>query len=63
MAELMENAVTFSKPPAPMEVSASWVGRGVAVEVEDRGMGMDPELYAEANELMADPPHGRDVPQ
>jgi signal transduction histidine kinase len=57
MAELMENAVTFSKPPSPVEVSVSAVGRGVAVEVEDRGMGMDPDQYAEANELMADPPH------
>jgi two-component sensor histidine kinase len=56
LAELMENAVSFSKPPTPVEVSASRVGRGVAVEIEDRGMGMDPEQYAEANRLMADPP-------
>ncbi|MER7185894.1 nitrate- and nitrite sensing domain-containing protein [Streptomyces hyaluromycini] len=56
LAELMENAVSFSKPPTPVEVSASRVGRGVAVEIEDRGMGMDPEQYAEANRLMTDPP-------
>ncbi|MET8829830.1 nitrate- and nitrite sensing domain-containing protein [Streptomyces sp. NPDC004610] len=56
LAELMENAVSFSKPPTPVEVRASQVGRGVAIEIEDRGMGMDPGQYAEANALMADPP-------
>ncbi|MGY1500621.1 nitrate- and nitrite sensing domain-containing protein [Streptomyces sp. QTS52] len=56
LAELMENAVSFSRPPTPVEVTASQVGRGVAIEIEDRGMGMDPEQYAEANELMAAPP-------
>jgi len=56
LAELMENAVAFSKPPTPVEVSASRVARGLAIEIEDRGMGMDPEQYAEANALMADPP-------
>ncbi|MEU6146589.1 nitrate- and nitrite sensing domain-containing protein [Streptomyces sp. NPDC047081] len=56
LAELMENAVTFSKPPTPVEVYASRVGRGLAVEIEDRGMGMAPQEYDEANRLMADPP-------
>jgi len=56
LAELMENAVTFSKPPAPVEVTASRVGRGLAVEIEDRGMGMAPEQLDEANVLMANPP-------
>ncbi|WP_052745238.1 nitrate- and nitrite sensing domain-containing protein [Streptomyces sp. WM6386] len=56
LAELMENAVMFSKPPTPVEVSATRVGRGLAVEIEDRGLGMEVEQYAEANEMMADPP-------
>ena len=56
LAELMENAVSFSKPPTPVEVSASRVGRGLAVEIEDRGMGMAPEQFDEANALMAAPP-------
>ncbi|ELP65562.1 ATPase/histidine kinase/DNA gyrase B/HSP90 domain protein, partial [Streptomyces turgidiscabies Car8] len=56
LAELMENAVSFSRPPTPVEVTASQVGRGIAIEIEDRGMGMDPEQYAEANALMAAPP-------
>jgi signal transduction histidine kinase len=56
LAELMENAVSFSKPPTPVEVTASRVARGLAIEIEDRGMGMEPEQYDEANALMADPP-------
>ena len=56
LAELMENAVMFSKPPTPVEVSAAQVGRGLAIEIEDRGLGMEPEQYAAANELMAHPP-------
>jgi signal transduction histidine kinase len=56
LAELMENAVAFSKPPTPVEVTASPVARGLAIEIEDRGMGMDAEQYAEANALMVDLP-------
>lgn len=56
LAELMENAVAFSKPPTPVEVTAARVGRGLAIEIEDRGMGMDPEQYDQANELMRNPP-------
>ncbi|WP_219467256.1 sensor histidine kinase [Nonomuraea rhizosphaerae] len=56
LAELMENATTFSKPLTPVEVRAAPVSRGVAVEIEDRGLGMDPEQYAAANALMHAPP-------
>ncbi|MFF4382748.1 nitrate- and nitrite sensing domain-containing protein [Kitasatospora sp. NPDC001547] len=56
LAELMENATTFSKPPTPVEVRAAMVGRGLAIEIEDRGLGMDPEQYDAANELMSRPP-------
>ncbi|MEV6973057.1 nitrate- and nitrite sensing domain-containing protein [Kitasatospora sp. NPDC093806] len=54
VAELMENAATFSKPPTPVDVRAAVVGRGLAIEIEDRGLGMDPEQYDAANKLMAD---------
>ncbi|MFJ9691205.1 nitrate- and nitrite sensing domain-containing protein [Kitasatospora sp. NPDC101183] len=56
LAELMENATTFSKPPTPVEVRAAMVGRGLAIEIEDRGLGMDPDQYDAANRLMASPP-------
>ncbi|MDP4501719.1 sensor histidine kinase [Nonomuraea turcica] len=56
LAELMENATAFSKPPTPVEVRAAPVSRGVAVEIEDRGLGMEPEQYAAANALLQSPP-------
>lgn len=56
LAELIENALTFSKPPSPVEVRAARVSRGLAIEVEDRGLGMEEEQLAEANELMSRPP-------
>ncbi|WAL74659.1 nitrate- and nitrite sensing domain-containing protein [Kitasatospora sp. YST-16] len=56
LAELMENAAAFSKPPAPVSVRAGAAGRGAIVEVEDRGLGMEAEQYAAANALMQDPP-------
>ncbi|MEY9949441.1 nitrate- and nitrite sensing domain-containing protein [Kitasatospora sp. GAS1066B] len=56
LAELMENAAAFSKPPTPVEVRAAMVGRGLAVEVEDRGLGMEPEQLDAANDLMRRPP-------
>ncbi|MER5741904.1 nitrate- and nitrite sensing domain-containing protein [Streptomyces sp. NPDC002225] len=56
LAELIENALSFSRPPAPVEVRAAKVSRGLAIEVEDRGLGMDEEQLAAANELMTSPP-------
>ncbi|MGP3962293.1 nitrate- and nitrite sensing domain-containing protein [Nonomuraea sp. 3N208] len=56
LAELMENATTFSKPQTPVEVRAAPVSRGIAVEIEDRGLGMESEEYAAANELLKSPP-------
>ncbi|MFG1945417.1 nitrate- and nitrite sensing domain-containing protein [Nonomuraea sp. NPDC048826] len=56
LAELMENATAFSRPQTPVEVRAAPVSRGVAVEIEDRGLGMEPEQYAAANELLRSPP-------
>jgi signal transduction histidine kinase len=56
LAELIENALSFSRPPTPVEVRAAKVSRGLAIEVEDRGLGMEEEQLAEANELMSRPP-------
>ncbi|WP_261993751.1 nitrate- and nitrite sensing domain-containing protein [Streptomyces sp. t39] len=56
LAELIENALSFSRPPSPVEVRAASVSRGLAIEVEDRGLGMEEDQLAEANELMLRPP-------
>ncbi|MFB9365640.1 nitrate- and nitrite sensing domain-containing protein [Kitasatospora albolonga] len=56
LAELIENALSFSRPPNPVELRAGRVSRGVAIEVEDRGLGMDEDQIDEANRLMTRPP-------
>jgi signal transduction histidine kinase len=56
LAELMDNATSFSPPESRVDVSASVVGRGVAVEVGDQGLGMTAEEIDERNGLLAEPP-------
>ncbi len=56
IAELAENAVTFSPPNTPVQVTGDVVGRGFAVEIEDRGLGLSDERRAELNELLNNPP-------
>ncbi|MET7568822.1 nitrate- and nitrite sensing domain-containing protein [Streptomyces sp. NPDC005492] len=55
MAELIENGVTFSPPHTEVRVRALPVAQGYAVEVEDRGLGLSPDEYAAANELLHQP--------
>ncbi|QLY30222.1 nitrate- and nitrite sensing domain-containing protein [Nocardia huaxiensis] len=56
MAELMDNATSFSPPNSTVEVFGSAVGKGVAVEIEDQGLGMSAEEIAQRNEMLAQPP-------
>ncbi|HEX2772959.1 MAG TPA: nitrate- and nitrite sensing domain-containing protein, partial [Micromonosporaceae bacterium] len=56
LAELIENATSFSPPHTRVHVSGQMVGRGYAIEVEDRGLGMSPEAIEETNRRLADPP-------
>ncbi|MFF7329862.1 nitrate- and nitrite sensing domain-containing protein [Streptomyces sp. NPDC008150] len=55
LAELIENGVTFSPPHTEVRVRALPVAQGYAVEVEDRGLGLSPEEYVSANELLHHP--------
>ncbi|MFI1916649.1 nitrate- and nitrite sensing domain-containing protein [Nocardia sp. NPDC020380] len=55
LAELIDNAASFSPPQSRVEISGSTVGRGVAVEISDQGMGIpDAELHR-LNELLGAP--------
>ena len=56
LAELIENGTTFSPPDTQVQISARTVARGLALHVEDRGLGMPPEQYEHLNELLANPP-------
>ncbi|MEU8150023.1 nitrate- and nitrite sensing domain-containing protein [Nonomuraea sp. NPDC048901] len=55
-AELIENAAAFSSPGNEVSVRGELVGRGFAVEVEDRGLGMTPEARQAVNERLESPP-------
>ncbi|MFF4773780.1 nitrate- and nitrite sensing domain-containing protein [Microtetraspora fusca] len=56
LAELVENAVSFSPPYTMVQISGQVVANGYAIEIEDRGLGMTEEDLAATNERIADPP-------
>jgi signal transduction histidine kinase len=56
LAELIENAALFSPPNTPVRVVGDLVARGIAVEIEDRGLGIAEETLAGLNAKLADPP-------
>jgi Nitrate and nitrite sensing/Histidine kinase-, DNA gyrase B-, and HSP90-like ATPase len=56
LAELVENAATFSPANTPVRVDGEKVARGVVVEIEDRGLGMGDQQLAQINETLSDPP-------
>lgn len=55
LAELVDNATRYSAPATDVRLRAETVGRGVAVEVEDRGLGLRPDAMERLNALLADP--------
>ncbi|WP_219467880.1 sensor histidine kinase, partial [Nonomuraea rhizosphaerae] len=55
-AELIENAAAFSSPGNEVSVRGELVGRGFAVEIEDRGLGMTAEARQQFNDRLASPP-------
>ncbi|NUS03474.1 MAG: sensor histidine kinase, partial [Nonomuraea sp.] len=59
LAELIENAVSFSPPYTNVQVSGQLVANGYVIEIEDRGLGMKPEDLDAANERISDPPEFR----
>ncbi len=56
LAELIDNATSFSPPQSRVEIRGNVVGKGVVIEVEDQGLGLEPEQTDEINTLLADPP-------
>ncbi|MEU4419364.1 nitrate- and nitrite sensing domain-containing protein [Actinoplanes sp. NPDC024001] len=56
LAELIENAASFSPPHTRVQVVGQVLPNGYAIEIEDRGLGMTPEAIEEANRRLAEPP-------
>ncbi len=56
LAELADNASAFSPPESPVEVTGGPVGKGIALEISDQGLGMTEEDMAARNALLAQPP-------
>ncbi|MGW4689388.1 sensor histidine kinase [Streptomyces sp. NPDC004244] len=55
LAELIENATVFSAPDTDVVVRAERVTAGIAVEVEDRGLGLPTAEQHRMNALLVDP--------
>jgi signal transduction histidine kinase len=56
LAELMDNATAFSPPTTQVQVRGELVAHGYAIEIEDRGIGLNDDELAEANERLENPP-------
>ncbi|MGJ5893297.1 hypothetical protein DF268_32865 [Streptomyces sp. V2] len=56
LAELIENGTSFSPPETQVAVSAIRVAKGLAIHVEDHGLGIPPAQRHQANQLLANPP-------
>jgi signal transduction histidine kinase len=56
LAELIENAVTYSPPATRVQVRGGRVANGYVVEVEDRGLGIPSEVLEALNQRLAEPP-------
>lgn len=55
LAELVENATMFSHPDTQILLRSRRVTAGIAIEVEDRGLGIPQEDQDRINALLADP--------
>ena len=56
IAELVENATAFSPPNTQVHLRAQTVGFGVAIEVEDRGLGPSTDELEVMNARLSGPP-------
>jgi len=59
LAELIENALSFSPPHTTVQVKGQFVANGYVLEIEDRGLGMSDDERAAANERITEHPEFR----
>ncbi|WP_261575262.1 sensor histidine kinase [Frankia gtarii] len=55
LAELIENATSFSPPHTPVQVVGREAPDGLVIEVKDHGLGMSPQELHSCNLRLADP--------
>ena len=56
VAELLENATTFSPPGSPVVVAGMLAEQRFVVSITDEGIGMDDARFSAANALLQSPP-------
>lgn len=56
LSELIDNATAFSPPGSPIELRGNPVGKGLVVEVEDQGLGIEAERRESLNKMFRDQP-------
>ncbi|GLY33199.1 nitrate- and nitrite sensing domain-containing protein [Kineosporia sp. NBRC 101731] len=61
LAELIDNATSFGPPGSTVEVSGEMVGKGMVVEIEDRGLGMSADQREQLNRQLIEVPDFGDV--
>lgn len=61
LAELLDNATRYSPPQTRVHLSATEVQSGVAVEIEDGGLGMSEEARERAEQMLTGAAEGIDL--
>ncbi|MCQ4082895.1 ATP-binding protein [Streptomyces sp. RB6PN25] len=61
MAEMLDNATQYSPPKTRVILSATEVQAGVAMEIEDRGLGLSEETRARAEHVLEQARRGIDL--
>ncbi|MBT0768930.1 nitrate- and nitrite sensing domain-containing protein [Kineosporia sp. J2-2] len=56
LAELVDNATSFSPPMSKVEVRGNLVGKGLVLEIEDQGLGIPADKLTELNEMLKTAP-------
>lgn len=56
LAELLDNATSFSPPDSPVRVGGRHAGDSYMIRIVDSGVGVGPDRIRELNELLRDPP-------
>lgn len=55
LSELVENATNYSNPTTKVTVGAHRVSAGLAIEINDHGIGMESDQFRRLNTLLRDP--------